>query len=146
MNFKVTLKTNSIRGYLLIRIIIGFVFLVSGLQKFLLFELAGPTQFLEMGFGYPALTAWFVGAFEVVCAVFILIGFATRISTIPLIIIMIIALFITKFPLLQEGFWIFAGASRLDLAMLLLLIFVLIHGADQRSVDRRLLRRSWLRA
>ena len=146
MNFKVTLKTNTIRGYLLIRIIIGIVFLVSGLQKFFLFDQAGPTQFLEMGFGYPALTAWFVGVFEVVCAAFILVGFATRLSTIPLIIIMLIALFTTKFPLLAEGFWIFAGAARLDLAMLLLLIFVLINGADQRSVDRRLHRRSWLRA
>src|SRR5690625_5531189 len=119
MNFTVTLKTNTIRGYLLIRIIIAFVFLVSGLQKFLLFDQAGPTQFLEMGFGYPAFTAWFVGAFEVVCAVFILIGFATRLSTIPLIIIMVFALVLTKLPLISDGNLVFVCASRLVFVVLI---------------------------
>jgi putative oxidoreductase len=55
---------NQIPGYLLIRFILGYVFLVAGLQKFIFPDDMGPGRFVEMGFPAPEFTAYFVGFFE----------------------------------------------------------------------------------
>lgn len=135
MSLKQIFSTNNIRGYELIRLILGYVFLVAGIQKFLFPESMGPGRFEDMGFSSPEFTAYFVGFFEVVCAVLILLGLAARFAAIPLVIIMCVAIYSTKFPLLDDGFWRFAQAIRLDLSMLLAALFIFVNGADKRSLD-----------
>jgi hypothetical protein len=49
-----------------------------------------------------------VGVVEIVCGTLIILGFLTRLASIPLIIIMIVAIVSTKVPiLLGHDFWIF---------------------------------------
>lgn len=132
---------NNISGYLFIRLILGYVFLVAGLQKFIFPEAMGPGRFEDMGFLYPLFTAYFVGFFEALGGLLILIGFLSRFAAVPLFITMIVAIITTKFPLAPEGFWAFAHAARLDISMLLTSLFVIINGSGKFSVDEVLFKR-----
>jgi hypothetical protein len=52
---------------------------------------------------------------------------------------MIVAFITTKIPtLMDKGFWAFAHAYRTDFAMTLLLIFLLIYGGGNNSIDKKL--------
>lgn len=135
MNVNKLVRTHEIPGFIFVRVILGYVFLIAGLQKFIFYDSRGPGRFIDMGFPYPEFTAYFVGFFEVLCAILILAGLFTRLAAIPLIITMIVAISVTKLPLIPDGLWDFAHALRLDLSMLLLSFFVLFTGADRRSLD-----------
>lgn len=118
------------------RLIIGLVFLSEGIQKFLFSELVGAGRFEKIGFANPEFLAAFVASFEIACGILVLIGFAVRISVIPLLIIMITAITTTKIPILTEkGLWQMAHDSRTDFAMTMLIIFILIYGAGKLSID-----------
>jgi putative oxidoreductase len=132
-------RSAQTRSFILIRLIVGLVFLSEGIQKFLFPELVGAGRFEKIGFENPEFWALFVATFEIVCGSLILIGFLTRLASIPLLIIMITALISTKIPiLLNKGFWSMAHEYRTDFAMTLLLIFLIIFGAGKWSVDDRL--------
>lgn len=130
-------QINQISGYLLVRIILGYVFLVAGLQKFIFPDNMGPGRFIEMGFPVPEFTAYFVGFFETLGGFLILIGLASRLAAIPLAITMIVAIITTKFPQFSDGFWTFAHAARLDISMLLVSFFVIFNGSGGYSVDKK---------
>jgi len=121
------LKTTN--GPLLVcRIVVGLIFLSEGIQKFIL---AGPgvDRFTKIGFSHPLFWAYFVGTFEILCGVLILIGFYTKLAAIPLLIIMLVAFITTKVPIITgKGFWPFAHEYRTDFAMTLLLIIILAYG------------------
>jgi uncharacterized membrane protein YphA (DoxX/SURF4 family) len=121
---------------LLPRLVIGLVFLSEGIQKFLFPELVGAGRFERIGFTNPESLACLVAFLEITCGTLVLIGLTVRISSIPLLIIMLTALITTKIPVLQEkGFWQMAHDSRTDFAMTMLIIFLLIYGAGKLSVD-----------
>lgn len=132
-------KTNEMGAVLIVRIIMGYVFLVAGLQKFIFPDDMGPGRFEEMGYAFPAFTAYFVGFFETAGAILILIGLATRFAAVPIFVIMLTAIVTTKFPVLaDDGFWSFAHALRLDFSMLMCALFIWMAGADKRSMDYKL--------
>ena len=123
----------------IIRIIVGLVFLSEGIQKFLFPELLGTGRFLKIGFIHPEFWAYFTGVFEVVCSIFILAGLVVRIASVPLMIIMITAFITTKWPILiEKGFWSMAHEYRTDFAMTLLLLYLLIYGSGNWSIDSRI--------
>jgi len=140
MNWKSwLLQSNPTRLFIIIRMIVGLVFLSEGIQKFLFPESVGAGRFEKIGFENPEFWALFVASFEIVCGMLVLIGFLTRIASIPLLIIMFTALITTKIPiLLEKGFWQMAHDSRTDFAMTMLLIFLIINGAGRFSADERL--------
>lgn len=118
------------------RLIVGLVFLSEGIQKFLFPELVGAGRFEKIGFTDPEFLATFVGSFEILCGVLMLIGFSVRIAAIPLLTIMVTAIATTKIPILQEkGFWQMAHDSRTDFAMTMLNVFLFVYGAGKLSVD-----------
>lgn len=121
---------------LLIRLMVGFVFLSEGIQKFLFSDALGVGRFIKIGLPVPEFFGYFVPIFEIGCGVLILIGLFTRLAAIPLIIIMIVAIISTKIPiLLNDGFWKMAHELRTDWSMLLGSIFLLIVGAGKLSID-----------
>jgi len=131
-----THKTDS--PIILIRLMVGAVFLSEGIQKFLFSESLGVGRFIKIGIPAPEVMAPFVGVVEIVCGMLVLLGLFTRLAAIPLIINMLVAIATTKIPiLLEKGFWAMAHESRTDWSMLLGSIFLLIVGAGWWSMDAR---------
>ena len=133
---KFVLKTVDDHRSLIPRILVGLVFLSEGIQKLLFPETLGAARFERIGFANPEFLAVFVAYFEIVCGILLLIGFAVRISSLPLLIIICTAIVKTKIPMgLEEGFWKMAHEARTDIAMTLLIVFILIYGAGKLSAD-----------
>lgn len=83
----------------------------------------------------------FVGSFAIGCGTLLLLGLFTRIAAIPLIVVMVVAIWTTKIPLLlHEGFWKMTHEARPDYAILLGSLFLLIVGAGHWSIDARMSR------
>ncbi|MDZ7623429.1 MAG: DoxX family protein [Ignavibacteriaceae bacterium] len=121
---------------LLIRLMVGVVFLSEGIQKFLFPDQLGVGRFIKIGLPFPEFFGYFVPSFEIVCGLLVLIGLFTRLAAIPLIIIMLVAIVSTKIPiLLNDGFWKMAHEARTDWSMLLGSIFLLLVGAGKISFD-----------
>ena len=118
------------------RIIVGLVFLSEGIQKYLFPDIVGVGRFMKIGFENAEFLAYFVATFEIACGIFLLTGLLTRIASIPLLIIMATAIISTKIPkLINDGFWTMAHDSRTDFAMTMLLIYLIIYGAGNFSID-----------
>jgi putative oxidoreductase len=133
------LNTVNDNRVILIRFIVGLVFLSEGIQKFLFPESLGTTRFLQIGFSNPAFWAYFSGTFEIICGTFVLFGLFVRLAAIPLTIIMLTAFITTKWPILiTRGFWAMAHEYRTDFAMTFLLVYLLIYGAGRLSFDSKL--------
>ncbi len=132
------LNTTNVSSTILVRIIVGLIFLSEGIQKYLFPDLVGTGRFEKIGFPDPALWAYFAGTFEIICGTLVLIGLLTRLASIPLLIIMMTAFVTTKWPLLiNKGFWPMAHEYRTDFAMTLLLIYLFICGSGRWSVDSK---------
>ena len=118
---------------------VGAVFLSEGIQKFLFPASHGAGRFEKIGLPAPEFLGTFVGTFEIICGVLLLIGLATRLASIPLIIIMLVAIATTKIEILaNQGFWEMFHASRTDWSMLMGSIFLLIKGSGNWSLDYKL--------
>jgi putative oxidoreductase len=131
-------NTNAPRATILIRLLVGVVFLSEGIQKFLFPATLGVGRFLKVGIPAPQFFAPFVGVVEVVCGTLLIIGLLTRLATIPLIIDISVAIITTKIPMLSTaGFWGMAHEARTDYCMLLGLVFLLLVGGGPFSIDRR---------
>jgi putative oxidoreductase len=120
----------------LVRLIVDVVFLSEGIQKFLYPAALGVGRFAKIGIPDPEVMAPVVGVVEITCGTLLLVGLLTRLSAIPLIIDMLVAIATTKVPiLLKDGFWAMAHEARTDWSMLLGLIFLLIVGGGVWSLD-----------
>ncbi len=135
------------RANLLVRLLVGLVFLPEGLKKFLFPEQWGAGRFARIGIPAPTVMAHFVGAVEIICGALLLVGLLTRLAAIPLLIDILVAIVTTKTPLLwhatavssKVGFWSMQAESRTDFAMLMGLVFLVIAGPGPLSVG------AWLR-
>jgi putative oxidoreductase len=131
-----TFRSHAPRATILVRVIVGGVFLTEGIQKFLFAGELGVGRFTKIGIPFPEVMAPFVGIVEIVGGVLLLVGLLTRLATIPLIIDMLVAIESTKIPiLLKDGLWKMIHESRVDGSMLLGSIFLLIVGAGAWSLD-----------
>ena len=121
---------------ILIRLMVGAVFLSEGIQKFLFPDQLGAGRFLKIGLPLPDLLGPFVGSFEIVCGSLVLLGLLTRLAVMPLLVIMAVALVTTKWPMLaSQGFWAMAHEARTDWSMTLGALFLLVAGAGPWSAD-----------
>ena len=127
---------------ILIRLVVGAVFLSEGIQKFVLSSVRGAGRFEKIGLPSPEFLGSFVGGVEIFCGLLILVGLFTRLVSIPLIFIMCVALVTTKPAVFAEkGFWELLHGSRTDWSMLLGSIYLLIVGGGRWSVDRWMMRK-----
>src|SRR5712692_9449508 len=127
------------KAVLLIRVLVGWVFLSEGIQKFLFPDSLGVGRFVKIGIPWPQVMAPFVGVVEIVCGSLLLIGLITRLATVPLLVDIAVAVYSTKIvTLAKNGFWGTLHEARTDVSMLLGLIFLLLVGAGAWSLDARL--------
>ncbi|MBN2667234.1 MAG: DoxX family protein [Bacteroidales bacterium] len=124
-----------------VRMIVGVIFVSEGIQKYLIVSLLGPSYFQDIGFGHAMFWSYFTGTFELLCGLLVIAGLFTRLATIPLLTIMIIAYFTAKLPvLIDKGFLSFAQVYRIDYALTILIVMLLIYGGGRWSADLRILR------
>lgn len=145
-----TSRAGAVNGIVLIRLMVGAVFLTEGMQKFLLPGVRGAGRFEAIGFPNPELLGYLVGTFETVAGAMILLGLVTRLAAVPLFVIMVVALVTTKVPVLlghgfgpfgvremaRYGFFSFTHESRTDWSMLLGSAFLIMSGSGPWSLDR----------
>jgi putative oxidoreductase len=137
---------------ILVRILVGAVFVSEGIQKFLYPATIGAGRFADIGIPSPEIMGPMVGSVEIVFGGLVLIGLLTRVAAVPLIGVMVVAIVSTKIPILiggsfwgfslrkmpEYGFWSMAHESRTDFAMLLGALFLVLVGAGPLSLDVRL--------
>lgn len=128
----------------------AFVFIPEGIQKLVFPEILGAGRFVGIGIPYPEIMGPFVGIVELVCGFLILLGLATRIAALPLILIMLVAIISTKIPILlgydwwifhvrslnRYGLWSMLHETRTDWAMLMCSLYLLVAGAGRLSIDQ----------
>ena len=128
-------------GLLLLRVLVGWVFVSEGIQKFLFPATLGSGRFAHIGIPAPALTGPFVGVVEIVCGALLILGLFTGLSAIPLLIDILVAIATTKIPMLfKQGFWAAMHEARTDFCMLLGLIAILCLGPGLLSLDAKMSR------
>lgn len=149
-----SLRSKASPAVTLIRLAVGGVFLTEGIQKFLYPDALGAGRFTKIGIPAPEITASFVGVVEIVCGALVLLGLLTRLAAIPLIVDMLVAIATTKIPLFfgtgpepnmqgdKFGFWAALHQGRLDFAMLMGAIFLLVVGAGMLSFDEPFARKA----
>src|SRR5438067_2613692 len=121
---------------LLVRILVGWVFLSEGIQKFLFRQALGVGRFMKIGIPWPEFMAPFVGVVEIVCGTLLVIGFLTRLAAIPLLIDICVALYSTKLiSIAKNRVWSTLHEARTDVSMVLGLIFLLLVGGGSLAVD-----------
>jgi uncharacterized membrane protein YphA (DoxX/SURF4 family) len=130
-------ESNNVQSaIILVRIIVGTVFLFEGMQKFIFPAALGIGRFMKIGIPAPEVMAPFVGVIEIVCGLMALFGLYTRLAALPLVIDMLVAIATTKIPILMEkGFWAMAHEARVDWSMILGSVFLLIAGSGRWSLD-----------
>lgn len=135
-------------GTLLIRLMVGTVFLSEGLQKFIYPASRGSGRFEAIGFPMHELLGYSVGGVEVICGLAILVGLMTRRAALLTLLIMLVALLTTKLPILlghgwgpfgvrelsRYGFWSMAHEMRTDWAMLLGSAYLVLMGGGRYTL------------
>ncbi|MES2141052.1 MAG: DoxX family protein [Bacteroidota bacterium] len=113
---------------LLLRFVSGGFMLIHGIGKFSKLFGEAPIAFADpIGIGETASLALAVFA-EVFCALFLIIGFLTRLAAIPLLITMLVAAFVVHS---NDGF----GKQELPLLYAAIYIVIAIAGAGKISID-----------
>jgi uncharacterized membrane protein YphA (DoxX/SURF4 family) len=125
---------------ILVRVMVGLVFLMEGLLKFVRPEELGAGHFASIGLPFPQQLAQFVGGVEIAGGAAILLNFFAGDAALVLLAVMASALVVTKFPILlgrpvgalaleklsNYGWISFFHQSRLEICLLLSLLAITI--------------------
>ena len=136
---------------ILIRVIVGVVFLTEGILKFTRPGELGVGRFAHIGFPWPHLLAPVVGAVEIASGAALILGFFAGDAALLLLIVILTAIATTKVPILlghhlgpfapprldHYGVLSFIHEARTDLAMLFGLIAILLDSGMRLSLRGR---------
>jgi putative oxidoreductase len=128
---------------LLGRLSVGLLFMSTGWGK--VHALEKVTHFFEsLHIPAPGFNAVLVGYSELVCGTLLVVGLATRLATLPLIISMIVAILTAK---LSDLHGVFDLASFDEFTYLSILAMIAIIGPGKVALDHPLARRlGWAKA
>lgn len=125
---------------ILVRILVGLVFLTEGILKFVLPDDLGAGRFAHIGFPLPGLLAPFVAVVEILAGSALILGLYAGDAALALLLVILVALVTTKIPILlghhfgrfqpaklnHYGFLSFLHEARTDLCMLVGCVAVLL--------------------
>lgn len=146
---KVLSKPSGANANILIRLVVGGVFLNEGILKFMYPAAQAAGRFAKIGIPFPDFFGPFVATVETVCGAMVILGLLTRPATILLFIDISVAIFTTKIPvwlghsylgfslmpLDHYGFLSMVHEARTDFAMWFGLLFLLVTGPGRWSMD-----------
>ncbi len=125
-------------GLFLLRLMVGWVFLSEGIQKFLYPAARGAGRFHRIGIPFPHFTGPFVGVVEIACGAMLIAGMATSFAVVVLLIDISVAIATTKIPLfMKQGFWTAMHESRTDFCMFVGLFVIVLLGTGGLSLEGR---------
>lgn len=116
---------------LLARIVVGVVFASSGWGKIQNLERVS-NYFTDLGIPMAGVLAPLVAGFELIAGVLVLIGLGTRLASLPLIVIMAVAVQTAKSSELEGIVDLFSTSEFL---YIVLLLGLLVQGAGRLSFD-----------
>ena len=136
---------------ILIRIIVGVVFLIEGVLKFVYPAELGAGRFAHIGLPLPHFLGPFVGAVEIAASGALILGLYAGDAALLLLVVILTAIFTTKVPILlghhigpfappkldHYGVLSFLHESRTDLSMLFGLVAILLDTGTKISLKRR---------
>jgi len=127
---------NVSSAILAIRFMVGAVFFLEGIKKFIFPDQWGAGRFVTIGIPAPHVMGPFVGAVEIICGLLVLVGLRTSLAAIPLLAVICTAIATTKIPiLLKAGWWRMEDVARTDYCMLMGSIFLVLAGSGCLSLD-----------
>jgi uncharacterized membrane protein YphA (DoxX/SURF4 family) len=136
---------------ILIRTIVGLVFVLEGVLKFAQPDAMGVGRFAAIGLPMPNLLAPLVGGVEIGCGAAILLDFFAGDAAIFLLVVIFAALITTKIPIMlgrplgpftlqklnNYGWLTFFHEARLDLSMIFGLLAIAIDSGVHMGRKRR---------
>jgi putative oxidoreductase len=135
------------------RVMAGGVFLWEGILKFV-YTNQGVGRFTKLGIPFPHFTANSIAYLEIAGGILLLTGLMTRLTAIPFIAEMIVAMLSTKISLYLGtsplplppapptiGIWAVLHEVRSEYAQLLVDLFLIINGPGKWSLDALLQRK-----
>lgn len=135
----------------LIRVVVGLVFLTEGILKFVHPGELGSGRFAHIGLPFPQILAPIVGAIEIVAGAAVILNLYTGIAILLLLAVIVTAITTTKIPILlahhfgpfappkldHYGVLSFLHESRTDLCMLFGLLAILLDRGAGIGLKRR---------
>jgi putative oxidoreductase len=122
----------------LARVTVGWVFLLSGWGK--LHNLEQVTEFFaSIGIPAPGIQAPFASATELVCGALLLAGLGTRLASVPLVVVMTVAIATARVEELTSAGALF---GFVEFTYIALLLWIAVAGPGPLSLDHLLLRRA----
>jgi putative oxidoreductase len=120
-------------GITVLRIIVGVVFFVHGMQKIFMIGIPGVGGFFtQLGIPAPELMAIVVTAVETLGGLALIAGALTRWVAIPLAITMLVAIFTAH---LSSGFFVNNGGYEFALTLLAGSVALVLAGSGAMAVD-----------
>ena len=137
---------------ILVRVIVGLVFLSEGILKFVHPAELGSGRFAHIGLPFPYVLAPIVGAVEIAAGAAVILNLFAGDAALALLVVILTAILTTKVPILlgrhfgpfqppkleHYGFLSFMHESRTDLSMLFGLVAILLDSG--MKIGRR---KSW---
>jgi len=135
---------------ILIRILVGLVFLTEGILKFVYPAELGAGRFAHIGLPFPHVLAPLVGAVEIASGGALILGFYAGDAALLLLLVIMTAIVTTKVPILlghhlgvfappkldHYGLLSFIHEARTDLSMLFGLVAILLDSGVKISLKR----------
>jgi putative oxidoreductase len=116
---------------LVARVIIGYGFYETAIPKWSdIDSVAG--WFASMGIPFPTINAYMAASTEILGAALLILGLFTRLISLPLIVIIIVAIFTVH---LDNGFSAGANGYEIPLYYLMFLLIFVTQGAGKFSLD-----------
>ncbi len=116
---------------LFIRLILAFGFYGPAIMKLKNID-SIISWFTDMGLPMPTLNAYMATATESLGVLFLILGFSTRIISIPLIVVMLVAI---KTVHLSHGFESGNNGFEIPLYYIIMLFALLVYGPGKYSLD-----------
>jgi len=118
---------------LLLRIVLGTVFVAHGWDKLMITGLTGTAgQFSDWGVPQPQLSAWLVMAVELLGGALLVVGLLTTLIAGLLALLMVAAVWLVH---LDAGFFTAHGGVEYPVVMLAALIIIVVFGSGRVSLD-----------
>jgi len=136
---------------ILIRVIVGVVFLTEGILKFVYPGELGAGRFAHIGLPFPHVLAPCVGAVEIAAGGALILGVYAGDAALLLLVVILTAIVTTKVPILlghplgrfaparldHYGVLSFIHEARTDLSMLFGLVAILLDGGMRLGLKKR---------